>query len=222
MKNCFAHLMRLSHNASRYAVGVEGNVSCRFGNGLYIKISGRSLRAAIESDFIFCDIDGNHDSDGPKPSMEVKFHTWFYQNTTCNFVMHTHPTETMKVLCSYMAHEFATERMFPDQVVFNGERSCLIDYLHPGEELSHGIANRVMEYRKDHGADPKLILLKNHGIITIGNTIDDCIISADICEKSAAIFIGSSSGRAYLSEREIKRLINDDDEKHRQAVGDVC
>ena len=67
---------------------------------------------------------------------------------------------------------------------------------------------------------PKVILLKNHGIITCGKTIDECIISTDICEKSADIFIGSVSlGKInFLSNKELEDLVNDKNEKYRQNL----
>ena len=42
-----------------------------------------------------------------------------------------------------------------------------------------------------NGFFPKLILLKNHGIITTGASVRECTVSTLMCEKSAEIFIGA-------------------------------
>ena len=67
---------------------------------------------------------------------------------------------------------------------------------------------------------PKLILLQNHGIICCGETIQECIMSTDICEKSAEIFIGSHVlGKThFLNETEVNNLITDKKEIYRQNL----
>ena len=71
-------------------------------------------------------------------------------------------TNTLKILCSDKAWEFASFRLFPDQIVFNGKKSCLVPYAKPGLELTEEIKKCVDEFIKKEGSLPKLILLKNH------------------------------------------------------------
>ena len=69
----------------------------------------------------------------------------------------------------------------------------------------------------EYDEPPKVILLENHGIITFGKTIDECVIKTEICEKSAEIFLGARTlGNVnFLSEKNINELINDEKEKLR-------
>ena len=67
---------------------------------------------------------------------------------------------------------------------------------------------------------PKLILLKNHGIIACGKTIEECSIISEICEKSAEIFIGSKliGNMNFLSTFQVNSLIFDEKEKYRKSL----
>jgi L-fuculose-phosphate aldolase len=209
-------LLKLSNQLSKYVIGAEGNVSCKVDNGFYIKASGKSLLNLSESDLVFCNNDCSYSNNNLKPSIEVKFHSWLLNNLDINFIAHTHPINTLKVLCSGEIYNFSKYRLFPDQVVFNGPESCLVEYFHPGDELVTAIEDSVNVYINKHNSLPKIILLKNHGIITFGKTINECIIASEMCEKSAEIFIGSLFNPSYLSESDVNKIISDDKEKYRQ------
>ena len=209
-------LLKLSNHLSKYVIGVEGNVSCKSDNGFYIKASGKPLSNLSESDLVFCNNDGTYLSNNLKPSIETGFHSWLLNNLDINFVAHTHPINTLKVLCSDEIYNFSKYRLFPDQVVFNGPESCLVEYFHPGDELVLEIENSFNEFVRKNNKLPKLILLKNHGIITFGKTINECIVSTEICEKSADIFLGSLFNPNYLSDVDISKIENDEKEKYRQ------
>jgi ribulose-5-phosphate 4-epimerase/fuculose-1-phosphate aldolase len=213
-------LIELSNMLSKYVVGAEGNVSCKSENGFYIKASGKSLLNLTKDDIVFVDkefIDSNY-KNSLKPSIETAFHSWIYKNTDAEFISHTHPINTLKILCSQEIYNFSKLRLFPDQVVFNGIESCVVDYYHPGDELVLEIEKSFNEFIKKNNKPPKLILLKNHGIITFGKTINECIISTDICEKSADIFLGSLFNPNYLSDIDIYKIENDEKEKYRQKI----
>jgi ribulose-5-phosphate 4-epimerase/fuculose-1-phosphate aldolase len=211
-----SELLKLSNYLSKYVIGAEGNVSCKADNGFYIKASGKSLSNLSESELVFCNNDGTYSSNNLKPSIETGFHSWLLNNLDINFVAHTHPVNTLKVLCSDEIYNFYKYRLFPDQVVFNGPESCLVEYFHPGDELVSAIKDSVNNYVSKYELLPKIILLKNHGIITFGKTINECIIASEMCEKSAEIFLGSLFGPIYLSESDINKIVSDDKEKYRQ------
>jgi ribulose-5-phosphate 4-epimerase/fuculose-1-phosphate aldolase len=213
-------LLKMSHLLSPYVIGAEGNVSCKVDNTFYIKGSGKSLSTLCKEDLVLCDMIGNiypsYNVSENKPSIETGFHAWLLSNLDINFVAHTHPTNTLKILCSKEIYNFSKFRFFPDQVVFNGSESCVVEYYHPGDELLNGIKISVNEYLSKHGYPPKIILLKNHGVITFGKNISECILSTEMCEKSAEVFLGSLFSPDYLSEDDVNKIINDNKEKYRQ------
>ena len=79
--------------------------------------------------------------------------------------------------------------------------------------MTSSIKGCVELFIKSQGYFPKLILLENHGIIACGKTIGECIVSTDICEKSAEIFTVNSK---FLTKDDIKELVEDKQEKYRQ------
>jgi L-fuculose-phosphate aldolase len=215
------NLISLSKEMSKYCIGMEGNISGKSDNGLLIKASGSKLNALTEQDLVEFNMDNKQISNfSKKGSMELGFHTFLLKFDDVNYISHTHPTNTLKILCSDMCELFSSNRLFPDQVVFNGVKSCLVPYAKPGDDLTNVIKISVNEFIDKEGYFPKVILLKNHGIITCGRTIDECIISTDICEKSADIFLGSLSlGKInFLSDFDSEDLVNDKNEKYRQNL----
>ena len=157
-------LLELSYTVSPQAICGEGNVSMRGDEGFYIKASGTDLATLDWNDTVQCELDGTAmEGEELKPSMEVGFHAWFYRTfPEINFVCHTHPTHTVKILCSSRYSNFASQRMFPDQVVRNGPRSCMVPYATPGIPLMQQIELSVTEFLKRENVFPKLILLQNH------------------------------------------------------------
>jgi L-fuculose-phosphate aldolase len=213
-------LISLSKQVSKYCIGMEGNVSSKTKNGILIKASGSRLSNLSNDDLVEFDLNGNQLSNfSKKGSMELSFHRFLMGFEDINYISHTHPINTLKILCSDICESFASNRIFPDQVVFNGQKSCLVQYAKPGNDLTKVISKSVNSFIENEGYFPKLILLKNHGIITCGKTIDECVISTEICEKSAEIFIGSINlGIKFLSKSEIFDLSIDKNEKYRQNL----
>lgn len=214
-------LLDLAKQVSKYCVGMEGNVSAKIqtieNDFLTIKASGTKLSTLTEDDLVDFDFDGKQLSNlNKKGSMELGFHTYLLKFDGINFVSHTHPINTLKILCGGFSEVFAKYRLFPDQVVFNGGKSCLIPYVKPGDELTFLVKQYVEDFLNKEGYFPKVILLKNHGIITCGKTIDECIISTEICEKSAEIFLQNVNKSVFLSDNDVKNLMEDDKEKYRQ------
>ena len=104
-------LLKLAHILSTGTICGEGNVSGRDGDSFWIKASGTSLDTLKKEDLVACHLNGVPFSAKDKPSMEVLFHAWIYDNyDEVNFIAHTHPTNTNKILCSESCHEFANRR----------------------------------------------------------------------------------------------------------------
>jgi len=214
-------LKSLSKSVSQFVVGAEGNVSKKEGDVFFIKSSGSFLKDLDDSDIVCYDFLGNQkDNLTKKGSMELDFHMFLLKQTDINYICHTHPVNTLKILCSDFAEEFSNKRLFPDQVIFNGKKSCLIPYETPGKDLFTSIEYNVNNFIKNYGFFPKLILLKNHGIIACGKSINECITITEICEKSAEIFLGCHSLNSinYLTDNEVEKLINDKNEKYRKSL----
>jgi ribulose-5-phosphate 4-epimerase/fuculose-1-phosphate aldolase len=215
-------IINMSVNISKYCVGMEGNISAKKDDKtFYIKASGSKLSKINEDHLVLFDFEGNQLSNfNKKGSMELGFHTFLLKFDGINFISHTHPVNTLKILCSNYSEIFANNRLFPDQVIFNGVKSCLVTYAKPGDHLTNKVKENVNSFIEKEGFFPKLILLQNHGIIACGKTSDECLIITEICEKSAEIFLGSIllGNVKFLSDDETNDLINDKKEKYRQDL----
>lgn len=222
LKKTIFELIELSKSVSKYCVGMEGNISGKFNSEQFlIKASGHKMSNLDSNGLIIFDFNGNQINNfNKKGSMELGFHTFLLGFEDINYVSHTHPTNTLKILSSNLSEEFANKRIFPDQVIFNGKKSCLVPYSTPGDELTKSVKIYVDFFIKNESSFPKLILLKNHGIISCGKSIDECITINEICEKSAEIFLGAKSlgGLNFLDESEINKLINDKKEIYRKSL----
>jgi len=205
-------IVRLAHYLSPYVVGAEGNVSCRLPNGFLIKGSGHGFKNLTIEQIAECDKDGNQIG-RVRPSMEAAFHALLYRiNPKINYIAHTHPVNCLKILMSYHdTQRFATQRFFPDQVVFNGVRSCVVPYAKPGEPLAEQIAAALHDFDEF----PDVFLLRNHGIICCGRNHNDVIIKTEICEKAASCINFNSEP---LSTTDILELVGDEKEKFRKDL----
>jgi L-fuculose-phosphate aldolase len=207
-------LIKMASALTPFVVGAEGNVSCRADHGFTIKGSGKKFKNISASSLSLCDKDGEPINDTVcRPSMEAAFHALLYKvNPEINFIAHTHPVNCLKILTSYHdTMRFANERYFPDQVVFNGVKSCVVPYAKPGEELAKQISGALYEFDRF----PEVFLLRNHGIICCGKTADSCIVATEICEKAATIFHYTSEP---LSPQQVAELVNDEKEKFRKDL----
>ena len=218
----FDDILELARSVSQFTIAGEGNVSVRDGDAMLIKASGSTLETMTDEDLVRCDLDGNPLPDEEKkPSMEVAFHAWFYRTfPDINFVSHTHPTNTVKILCSSRFSTFGSQRMFPDQVVRNGARSCMVPYATPGPLLKDAIDIHLTEFIKRENRFPKLILLQNHGIITASASAKECAISALMCEKSAEIYIGAKllNNVSFLSPEAVADIDTNPNEEYRRKL----
>lgn len=215
-------LLELAYAIHPFTICGEGNVSCRDGENLLIKASGTDLLGLKYDDLVRCGMNGKaHEDEDLKPSMEVSFHAWILKTfPQINFVAHTHPTHTNKILCSERIFSFAKRRLFPDQIVRNGARSCVVPYATPGKPLRKAIEESIIEFMGAEGYFPKLILLQNHGILVAGASAKDCVSSTLMCEKSAEVYIGARAmgSITYLTKEQIAEVDKSPDEKYRREI----
>jgi len=240
-------LLALSHQlgeeARQLAILGEGNTSARLGEETFlVKASGSSLSTLAENDIVECrfapllsmlersDLTDQQiedelfgcrvDSSAKKPSVEALFHADLLSLPGINFVGHTHSIAVNQILCSSRAAEFATCRLFPDEVVCCGAASVFVPYCDPGLRLSQTIHAGVAKFREQYGVLPRVILLENHGIITLGASPNAVTAAMFMADKAARIFIGSASlgGPRFMTATDVDRIANRIDEHYRQRA----
>ena len=218
-----SEILDLAHEISDYTICGEGNVSMRKSeNTFVIKASGTSLHTLSEEDLTLCNVRGVQlEPLQKKPSIETSFHAWIMRTfPEINFIAHTHPPNTTKILCSNQIHQFANRRWFPDQIVRNSIKSCVVPYAPPGEAILKLVEEHVSRFIAREGFFPKLILLQNHGIITASASKKDCAAATLMCEKSADIFVGAKllGGVKFLTKQEVADVDNCPNENYRRKM----
>jgi ribulose-5-phosphate 4-epimerase/fuculose-1-phosphate aldolase len=218
-----SEILELAREISDYTICGEGNVSMRKSeNTFVIKASGTSLHTLSEEDLTLCNVRGVQiELLHKKPSIETSFHAWIMRTfPDINFIAHTHPPNTTKILCSNQLYQFANRRWFPDQIVRNGTKSCVVPYAPPGEAILKLVEEHVSRFVDREGFFPKLILLQNHGIITASASKKDCAAATLMCEKSADIFIGAKLlGEVnFLTRKEVADVDTCPNENYRRNM----
>jgi len=221
----------------------EGNVSAKLNDDTFlVKASGSSLGTLTDADVTECrsapllkmldrnDLDDKEVDDellasrmndsAKKPSVEALFHAYLLSLPEINFVGPTHAIHINQILCSPRAADFATMKLFPDDIVCCGPASVFVPYTDPGMRLSQVIRKETTHYVAEMGFAPRVILLENHGIITLGRSPEAVKAAMFMAEKAAKIFVGAAAlgGPRFLSQENIGRILGRPDEHYRRRM----
>jgi rhamnose utilization protein RhaD (predicted bifunctional aldolase and dehydrogenase) len=240
-----SRLIELSRDfgQARWTILGEGNTSGRIDEKVFaVKSSGSSLGTLTEIELTHCYFDallpvldrkGVSEQEieeillnsrvrptALKPSVETFFHAYLLTIPGVSYVGHTHPVAVNQILCSGLGNLFAQERRFPDEVVCCGPVSLLVPYEDPGLALAVRIRRDLQNFERVHRKNPKVILLGNHGVITIGQTADAVRVAMAMTVKAAEIFVGAHSlgGNISMPESEVNRIENRLDEEYRRKM----
>jgi L-fuculose-phosphate aldolase len=159
--------------------GKSGNISIKFKKDENIRVavtpSGLSLKSLKEKDILIVDMNGNliYNSD-INPTSELIMHLKIYEERKdISAVVHTHsPIAT--------GFAFAGEKI--DRIEGFGpikdKSISFINYYTPGSvelAVSKGLKNQ------------DVVLLKDHGLIALGENLDEATLLAEFIEESAKI-----------------------------------
>ncbi len=240
-------LLRLSHELGRsdrsMAILGEGNTSARITDDRFlVKASGSSLSTLRRQDIVECKasillplltksqvtdsavesalLASRVDPRSKKPSVEALFHAFCLTLPGIEYVGHTHAIAVNQILCSPRAREFAEKRIFPDEVVCCGGASVFVPYTDPGFLLAKNIRARTNAFIRKYRSIPRVILVENHGILTLGRSPEAVLAAMLMAEKAAWIWVGAvvHGGPTFLSKRDVDRIAKRSDEHYRQRA----
>ena len=246
-KGRMASLLRLSHelgrDGHRMAILAEGNTSVKLSAGTFlVKASGSNLgtldkngvvecRASVllsllgknnltDGEIEYALLESRVDARAKKPSVEALFHAYLLSLPGIEFVGHTHATAVNSILCSPRAKEFATKRIFPDEIVCCDVASVFIPYTDPGLRLAQAMREQTEKFLKDFGRPPRVILMENHGLITLGRSVEAVLSAMLMAEKTAAIWLGAAvlGGPKFMSPENVARISGRSDEALRRKI----
>ena len=240
-------LLKLSHELANplkpLAILGEGNTSARLSaKTFFVKASGSYLGTLTEKDVVECRSDAllplldscgltdaevdrtllsaRTDDDARKPSVEALFHAWLLSLPGVEFVGHAHAPAVNGLLCSPRAKEFAVKRIFPDEIVCCDVESVFVPYTDPGLKLAQAVRFRTEAFVKKLGRPPRVVLLQNHGIITLGKSPEAVLAAMLMAEKAAQIWLGAAAlgGPVFLTEKNVARISGRPDEALRRKA----
>jgi rhamnose utilization protein RhaD (predicted bifunctional aldolase and dehydrogenase) len=191
-------------------------VECRADVLLALLDDGATSDAQVDQTLMAARVDVG----AKKPSVEALFHAWFLTLPDVEFVSHAHAPAVNSILCSPRASEFAAKRIFPDEIVCCDVASVFVPYTDPGLCLARTIRDRTNDFIKKHQRPPRVVLLENHGIITLGRTPEAVLAAMLMSEKAASIWLGAATlgGPVFLSAKNVARLAGRPDEVLRRKV----
>ena len=153
--------------------GKSGNISARFGNVVAITPTLKSLSQLEEEDIVLVDMDGNVLTKG-KPSSEVNMHLEIYKKRSdVNAIVHTHSP-------------YATGFAFSDKKLkrlegFGPIKNPYLSYIEYEKPGSDELANAASEGL----GDEDVLILKNHGVICVGDSLKEAMLLAVFVEETA-------------------------------------
>ncbi len=169
----------------RYLVSAAGgNVSFRCGDGILITGSNVSLRSVTGDGLLFCDMEGRVLEGNPnlRPSKETGFHMGIYTlRPEVNCVIHAHP--------NYAVTWSLTGRQLPlytESAKLKLKNVPVIPDAKPGsKELAASVKQTVAEASSEVTA----FLMEAHGILTVGESMEECFNQAELLEDTAKIAV---------------------------------
>jgi L-ribulose-5-phosphate 4-epimerase len=164
-----------------------GNISQRIENGFLIKPSGLSYDELTPESMVLCDLDGNAKDETLKPSSDTAAHAYVYRNMEAvGGVVHTHS--------NYACGWAAAGRAIPCVLTaiadeFGGEIPLGPFAIIGDDSIGRGIVETLANHRS------KAVLMKQHGVFTIGTDAKDALKAAIMCEDNAkSAFIAEQLG----------------------------
>lgn len=158
-------------------VWTGGNISQRIQGGFLIKPSGLAYDELTPESMVRCDLDGNRVSGDHAPSSDTASHAYVYRNLPeVNGVVHTHS--------NYACAWAAAGRAIPCVLTaiadeFGGEIPLGPFAIIGDDSIGRGIVETLSGHRS------KAVLMKNHGVFTIGPSAKDALKAAVMCEDNA-------------------------------------
>jgi len=164
---------------SNLVAWTSGNVSARVpGTDLMvIKPSGVAYPDLTPGNMVLCDLDGQPVEDGFSPSSDTATHAYVYRHMPqVGGVVHTHSSyatawaargEAIPCVITAMADEFGGEIPLGPFALIGSD------------EIGRGIVGTLTGHRSP------AVLMRSHGVFTIGGTARDAVKAAVMCEDVA-------------------------------------
>jgi len=184
----------------------EGLLSCASGNlswrvtsdWMLITGTGTWLGRLTADEVAVCETKGGTLVKGCQPSKEVGFHAGILaERNDVDVVLHFQsPHATTLACCRPRERNYF---VIPEVPYYLGEIAS-VPYLPPG---SRELADAVVAASRTHD----LVVLRNHGQVTVGRSFDDVFQNASVFELACRIMLQAGTSLGTLPQREATGLV---------------
>lgn len=154
-----------------------GNISQRVEGGFLIKPSGVMYSGLDADSMVLCDLDGNVIEGTRSPSSDTAAHAFVYRNMPeVGGVVHTHSNYA----CGFAAAELEIPCVLTSIADEFGGDIPLGPFAIIGDDsIGRGIVETLTGHRS------RAVLMRQHGVFTIGTDARDALKAAVMCEDAA-------------------------------------
>jgi L-fuculose-phosphate aldolase len=185
----------------RMIAGTDGNISMRLNEDrVLITPSGRCKGRLNPDELLVVDLDGQRLKGDLEPSSESLMHLYVYRRRPdVNACVHAHPPHATAFAVTGQA---LTDNVLPEMVIGVGTVP-LTNYAPPGTEA-------VPQSLEPHIAESNAFLLRNHGLLTLGRTLEEAYNRHETVEHFARILsVARQLGEVDLiPAHDIERLVS--------------
>lgn len=178
--------------------GTSGNASIRVGDGFLVTPSGMAVEEMSPDNMVYMQLDGSFEQ-SKKPSSEWRFHRDILASRIdINAVIHTHSMFATTLAC---LHKDIPPFHYMIAVAGGDNIKCAPYALFGSQQLSDNALTALK--------DRKACLLANHGMIALGNDLEDALAVAveveNLCEQYWRI-LQLDANPPLLSETEMREV----------------
>lgn len=167
-----------------------GNISVRFGDGLLLTPSKMDYNIMTPDDMIYMDFDGKIISGSRVPTSEREIHRLIMKRRSdINAVVHTHSPYACAAAAAGINLPALIEEI---PQLIGGMIPCTLRYIEGGRHLE--LAEHVAE---TIGDSVNAVLIRNHGPVVCGRTLDEALYACLVVEKAAQITLILKGGTAF-------------------------
>lgn len=179
--------------------GSGGNVSIMVDGGILITASGVSLESAAEDNIVF--VDHQERFSGPiRPSKETMLHLRCYAaRSDIKAVVHVHSVYSVALSCMKCAQESGIVPAYTPGYGIRVGKLPVIPYFCPGsEDLAVAVSSSI--------AVRDSVLMRNHGLVAVGRSLDEALNLAEEIEENAKIHFILNGMGTCLTDAQIEEL----------------
>lgn len=164
--------------------GTTGNISVRQGaqHGFVTSGTGTRLAALGENDWSVVDDEGSLVS-GVTATKEARLHAAIYgARPDAGAIVHLHSPAALAVSCAAGLAPLDPLPPYTPYFVMRVRGLAVVDYVRPGHPA---LATKTAEALREVDA----VLLRRHGLVTLGATLDDAVAAAEELESACAVHL---------------------------------